>query len=153
MNLHRTFFVKKVLPILCLILAQGCLTGSRHYDFGETSSGVFSCIIKVPNYGDGVSVGADIVHHTEKYIPVKSLRVRITNEESHEIQIQGIHPFVLLKPGESHEFTVEAGPATKGVDGAYICGFGEAVRVKLDISGEHLDDTTIKITGDGAYGM
>jgi len=97
-------------------------------------------------------VGADIVHHTEKYTPIKNLRVRITNEESHEIQIAGMSSAIYLNPGESYGFTVEAGQATKGVDGAYICGFVTAVRVKLDISGEHLDDTTIKITGSGGYG-
>ena len=87
------------------------------------------------------------------YIPVKSIRVRIMNEESREIQVAGMSPAVYLKPGESYEFTVEAGPASKGVDGVYICGFNMAVRVKLTISGEHLDDTTINITGLGAYGM
>ena len=98
-------------------------------------------------------MGADIVHHTEKYIPVKSIRVRITNEESRQIQVAGMSPLVYLKSGESYEFTVDAGPTTKGVDGAYICEFNMAVRVKLAISGEHLDDTSIKITGLGAYGM
>jgi hypothetical protein len=92
-------------------------------------------------------VGADIIHKTEKYIPVKSLRVRIENDGSSEIQIQGIPTSVFLKPGESCEFTVKAGPATKGVDGAYICAFIAPDRVKLEISGDNLDGTTIRIRG------
>jgi len=128
---------------------------SRQWDLGtcpKISTGVYSCVLKVPKSSAVVNVGADIIHKTDNYIPVKSLRIRIENEESHEIQIQGISPFVILKPGESHEFTVMVGPATKGVDGAYICAFNTAVRVKIDIFGEILDDATIKIDGLGGDG-
>jgi hypothetical protein len=147
--------MKKTVPFLFLLLLAGCLTWSRQWDLGtyrEASPGVYSCVLKIPRSSEVVNVGADIFHHSEKYIPVQCLKIRIENEESHEIQIQGIPTFVFLKPGESYEFTVKAGPATKDVDGAYICAFNAPVGVKLDISGEHLDDTTIKITGDAGYG-
>jgi hypothetical protein len=116
------------------------------------SPGIYSCIVKVkfPKSFDGVSVGLRIFFKTEKHLPVKSLKIRIENEESYPIQIQGISPFVLLKPGESHELTVTVGQDTNG---AYICGFGQGARVKFDISGENLDDTIIKINELGGYGM
>jgi hypothetical protein len=88
----------------------------------------------------------DIVHKTDNYIPVKSLMIRVENEESHEIQIQGISPSVFLKPGESYEFSVKADRDANG-EGAYICAFNTAVRVKIDISGGYLGDATIRIRG------
>jgi hypothetical protein len=147
--------MKKVIPILFLVLLQGCLMWSRQWDLGtcrELSPGIYSCIVKVkfPKSFDGVSVGVNIFFETEKHLPVKNLKIRIENEESHTIQIQGISPFVLLKPGESHELTVTVGQDTNG---AYVCGFGESARVKFEVSGENLDGTTIKFKALGAYGM
>jgi hypothetical protein len=147
--------MRKSIPLLFIFLLQGCLTWSRQWDLGvcqELSPGHFSCNLKIPNSSDGVNVGANIFYRAEKYIPVTILKIRIENEESHVIQIQGISPFVLSKPNEIHEFTVKVGPATKGVDGAYTCAFNTAVRVKLDIFGENLDDATIKISGLTGYG-
>jgi hypothetical protein len=147
--------MKKLIPIVFLILLQGCLTWSRQWDLGtcrELSSGVYSCNLKIPNSSEVVNVVANIFHRTEKYVPVTSLRIRIENEESREVQIQGISPSVLLEPNESHEFTVKVGPSTKGVDGAYICAFNKSVRVKFDIYGENLDGATIKIRGLAGYG-
>jgi hypothetical protein len=150
--------MKKVIPILFLVLLQGCLIWSRQWDLGtcrELSPGIYSCIVKVkfPKGFDGVSVGINIVYKTEKHLPVKSLKIRIENEESYPIHIQGISEFVVvLKPGESHELTVTVSQYTNGA-GADICGFGEGARVKFDISGENLDDTIIKINELGGYGM
>jgi hypothetical protein len=150
--------MKKAIPILFLILLQGCMTWSRQWNLGicrESSAGVHSCAIKVPKSSEVVSVGARIVYPTEKHATIKSLRIRIENEEPHIIQIQGISPSVLLKPKEAHEFTVQAGPAFNTVDGAYICAFPTgkgSIRVKLDILNENLTNTIIKIIGSAGYG-
>ena len=128
---------------------------SRQWSFGscqKMAPGHYSCHLQIPKSCDVVSIGAKIFYRTEKHVPVTSLRIRIENEESHEIQIQGISPSVLLKPGESHDFTVTAGLATKGVDGAYICAFNTAARVKLDIFSENLEGAKIKISGSVGCG-
>lgn len=148
--------MKKAVPFLFLILLQGCLVWSRQWDLGmcrELSPGHYSCTLKIPKSSEVVSVGVKIFYKTEKHVQAKKLRIRIENEESHTIQIQGISPFVLLKPNETTEFDVKVGPATKGVDGAYICAFNTAVRVKFDIYGENLDGSTIRIKGLGGGGL
>ena len=150
--------MKKTVPILFLLLLQGCLMWSWQRDLGtcrELSPGVYGCVVRVPRSEQLVSVGANIVYMGENHVPIKSLRVRITNEESHEIQVQGISPFVFLKPGESCEFTVEVYQYSKGVDVADICVFHTnhgAIRVRFEISGENLDDTKIEINGIGGIG-
>lgn len=145
-NFHN---MKKMVPFLLLLFLQGCLTWSWQRDLGtcqEISPGLYGCVIKVPKSSAVVNVVADISFKNEKHSPIKSLRVRIQNEESHEIQIQGMSPNIFLKAGESYEFTVKAGQDANGA-GAYICAFNAPVRVRLDISGENLDDAIIKISG------
>jgi len=99
-----------------------------------------------------VDVGANIFYRTANPIPVKSLRIRIENEESRVIQIQGISPAILLKPGECHELSVIVG---QDINGAYICAFNTSdgsIRVKFDVLNKNLDGAIIKfrgLAGDG----
>jgi hypothetical protein len=84
---------------------------------------------------------------TESHSPVKELQIRIQNQESHEIIIQGIAPFVHLQPGETHLLTVPVGQDTYG---AYVCAFDTshgAIRVKYDIAGASLDGASIRFKG------
>jgi len=113
---------------------------------------VYSCTVSIPKSSEVVNVGANIFFGDTKHGPVKSLRIRIENEESHAIQIQGMSPAVVLNPGETHELSVTVGQDTNG---AYICAFNTssgAVRVKFTIFGDNLDDATIKFRGLAGYG-
>jgi hypothetical protein len=147
--------VKTIISLFFVLLLQGCMTWSRQWDLGicrEFSTGECSCAVKVPKSSEVVNVGVNILFGTAQHGPVKSLRIQIKNEESRAVQIQGVSPFVILGPGESHELNVTVGQDTYG---AYVCAFNTsdgAVRVKFSISGDNLDGTTIKITGLAGHG-
>ena len=79
------------------------------------------------------------------------MRIRITNKESHIIEIQGFSSNVYLKPNESYEFTT---PKYE-INDIEICGFDThsgSIRVAVNILSGKPEGATIRIGGRASDG-
>lgn len=146
--------MKKAIPILLLMLLQGCMTWSRHWDLGvcrESSIGIYSCAVRIPKCSAVVHLIVKIHHENTQKVGAESMTIRIQNKESHAIEIQGIAPFVHLKPDASYELIT---PRLE-INDIDICSFDThsgSIKVIVDVLSGKPAEATISIAAGASDG-
>jgi hypothetical protein len=114
-----------ILLIALLLPLSGCVTWEHTWDIGhctELKAKTSGCNIRIPKSGAGVdlfvewSVGSD-----DEAAQLTPLSLRIRNEETHTIQIQGLREFLDVTPGKS--VTLPLKPFPKKSGRIPVCGF------------------------------
>lgn len=156
-NLKRQNMKSRVFTffLASLFFIQGCVI-CRHWNFGtcrESTPNIYSCSFKAPKFSAGVDLFLIIHRATNSPIPEeKTMRIRIQNNGNQDAHIQGIVPFVNLKPRESFEFNIV--PSYESNKGS-ICSLDThegSNKITIDILSGIPKGATVEIVGNSCDG-
>jgi hypothetical protein len=138
--------MNKLLLLPLIIMIQGCVTWQRTWNLGvceESATGSYGCIVKVPKSAAAAHLSAEI-KPLKITVPSTDLKVKLRNNESHTIEIQGLDTgAAYLKPDE--DFVVLS---KRDAGGWAICSFDTsegAIRLGVEILGGKPAGTAIRI--------
>src|SRR5690242_19102414 len=136
--------------LFALVLLQGCVW-ERNWDLGtctRTSSGTYGRVVTIPKTSSTVWLLL-VAHHEDSTISgAPSMKVAVRNIGKETVQIQGIAPFVLLRPGEVHEITTPQVEANR----IPVCSFVAKTKIEVEILSALPERTTISVAANSSDG-
>src|ERR1019366_4213923 len=130
--------MNSVLLFPLILLLQGGVTSERTWYLGlckESGMGSYGCTVKLPRSPVGVQLTARVEPIGKpQSVPGADLKLRLRNNASHMIQMQGLDTGdANLKAGEEVEIV-----ATRGAGGGFVGSFDTSkgyIPLRLDIFG------------------